>query len=126
MSETEMRAIVEAAYGRWNAAFNRGDAAGIANLYAPHARFLPATHEVCVGPESIQRFFAGVLATGLTDHANEILAVGGEGRLIYAATRWTARGKGRDGAETRLGGLALHVLERQDDGSARILAHSFN
>lgn len=126
MSETEMRAVVEAAYARWNAAFNRGDAAGIAALYAPHARFLPATHEICVGPAEIQRFFAGVLAAGLSGHANEILAVGGDGRLIHSAARWTARGKGADGAATQLAGSALHVLERQDDGSARIVAHSFN
>jgi ketosteroid isomerase-like protein len=126
MSEIELRAVVEACYGHWNTAFNRGDAAGIAALYAPHAHFLPATHEVCVGPAEIQRFFAGVLASGLTGHANEILAVGGDGRLIHAATRWTARGKGGDGAETQHTGLALHVLERLDDGSLRIVAHSFN
>ena len=89
MNETEMRAVVEAAYARWNSAFNRGDAAGIAALYAPHACFLPATHEVHIGPDEIRRFFAGVLASGLTGHANEILAVGGDGRLIHSATRWT-------------------------------------
>lgn len=126
MNESEMRDIVEAAYGRWNSAFNRGDAAGIAALYAPHACFLPATHEVCVGPEQIRRFFAGVLAGGLTGHANEILEVGGDGGLIHSATRWTARGRGDDGREAVFSGLALHVLERLEDGTVRIVAHSFN
>lgn len=126
MDENEMRAVVEAAYARWNSAFNRGDAAGIAALYAPHACFLPATHAVHVGPDEIRRFFAGVLADGLTGHANEILAVGGDGRLVHAATRWTVRTGAEAGGEGVASGCALHVLERLDDGSVRIVAHSFN
>lgn len=126
MTETEMRAVVEAAYARWNSAFNRGDAAGIAALYAPHACFLSATHEVCIGPDEVRRFFAGELADGLTGHANEILAVGGDGRLIHSATRWTVRGRAEGGGETVFSGSALHVLERLDDGTVRIVAHSFN
>ena len=126
MTETEMRAVVEAAYARWNSAFNRGDAAGIAALYAPQACFLPATHNVHVGPDAIRQFFAGVLAGGLTGHANEILAVGGDGRLIHSATRWSVRGRAEGGGETVSSGCALHVLERLDDGSVRIVAHSFN
>lgn len=126
MTETEMRAIVEGAYARWNSAFNRGDAGGIAALYAPHACFLPATHEVCVGPDAIRQFFAGVLAGGVTSHANEILAVGGDGRLIHSAARWTVHAKAEGGGEPVSSGCALHVLERLDDGSVRIVAHSFN
>ena len=48
------------------------------------------------------------------------------GIVHHAATRWTARAKAEGGGETVSSGCALHVLERLDDGSVRIVAHSFN
>ena len=48
---------VIAAYAAWNEAFNRGDVAAVARLYLDDAHFLPATHQVIVGPGGIAGFF---------------------------------------------------------------------
>jgi ketosteroid isomerase-like protein len=123
---TTVEQEVAAAYAAWNEAFDRGDAAAIGRLYAADARFLPATHAVIVGPAEIQAFFAPMLAAGTTGHTNELLACGGEGRLVYAASRWTVRGRGEDGSQQTFTGTASHVFERQADGSLRIRLHTFN
>ncbi len=50
----------------WNEAFNSGDAAAVARLYVEDARFLPATHQVIVGPAAVEAFFRPMLAAGVT------------------------------------------------------------
>ena len=115
-----------AAYAAWNEAFNRGDVAAVALLYVDDAHFLPATHQVIVGPDDIAAFFTPLLAAGMTGHTNELIAAGTDGRLVYGASRWTVRSRAPDGAEQTTSGFATHVFERQPDGSVRIKLHTFN
>ena len=114
------------ALAMWNEAFNRGDAGAVAALYAPDARFLPATHEVVVGPAAVERFFRPMLAQGVTGHTNELIVCGGDGALVYVASRWTVRSPAVDGRMETSSGFATHVLERQPDGALKILLHTFN
>lgn len=120
--EEEARAALAA----WNEAFNRADADAVAALYVAEARFLPATHEVVIGPAAIAAFFRPMLARGVTDHANELILCGGEGRLVYVASRWTVRSPTPDGGSEKSSGFATHVLERQATGGLRIRLHTFN
>ena len=120
--EDEARRALEA----WNEAFNRGDAAGVAALYLADARFLPATHEVVVGPAAIEAFFRPMLAQGVTGHANELIVCGGQGALVYVASRWTVRSPSADGGSETSSGFAAHVLERQPGGGLKIHLHTFN
>lgn len=120
--EDEARGALEA----WNQAFNRGDAAGVAALYLADAQFLPASHEVVVGPAAIEAFFRPMLAQGVTDHANAVIICGGEGALVYVASRWTVRSPRADGGSETSSGFATHLLERQPDGNLKIRLHTFN
>src|SRR4051812_31535604 len=106
---------VEAAYAAWNDVFNRGDAAAVGRLYLDEARFLPATHQVIVGGTAVAGFFTPLLAAGMTGHANELITAGAEGRLLFGASRWTVRTRGKDGNDQTSSGFAVHVFERQQD-----------
>lgn len=114
-----------AALAAWNGAFNRGDAAAVATLYVPEARFLPATHQVVIGPDAIEEFFRPMLAAGVTNHTNELIICGGDGSLVYVASRWTVDSPGKDSRMETSSGIATHVLERRG-GSLKIRLHTFN
>lgn len=113
---------VSAAYEAWNAAFNSGDSGEVGATYADDAVVLPPTHNVVEGPEEIKEFFAGLFEAGVTDHNLEVIRVMDSGDQIIAAARWSA--KGGDGAD--IGGIATHVFQKQDDGSLKLMLHTFN
>jgi uncharacterized protein (TIGR02246 family) len=124
----DLKSDVEAAYEAWNAAFNKGDAAAVAAFYTEDAKLLPPTHEVLTGPAGAEQFFAGLFEAGVTNHALEIIEVYGDpdAGSAYSAANWTATGKGQDGSEQQVGGIAVHGFERQSDGSLKLNLHTFN
>jgi uncharacterized protein (TIGR02246 family) len=124
--EQTLRNQVEAAYRAWNDAFNAGDAKLLAACYAGDATFLPATHDVIEGQAGVERFFAGLLANGVTGHKLELLTAHGDASIVVGAARWSAQGKDANGTDTTFGGVATHVFERQDDGSLKLRLHTFN
>ena len=78
---------VTAAYAAWDAAFNKGDAKAVAASYLPNAKLLPPTHEVASGPAGVEKFIAGLQASGVTDHKLEVIDVGGDVTPVIAAFR---------------------------------------
>jgi uncharacterized protein (TIGR02246 family) len=124
----DLKTDIEAAYGAWNEAFNKGDAAGLASFYTDDATFLPPTHEVITGPAGIEQFFAGLFDAGVSNHGLEVITVKGDADadLVYSAANWTATGKAEDGSEQSVGGIAVHGFERQPDGSLKLNLHTFN
>jgi ketosteroid isomerase-like protein len=124
----DLKSDVEAAYEAWNAAFNEGDAAALGAFYTEDAKLLPPTHEVMTGPAGAEQFFTGLFEAGVTNDALEIIEVYGDADadVAYSAANWTATGKGQDGSEQQLGGIAVHGFERQSDGSLKLNLHTFN
>ena len=117
---------VKAAYAAWDEAFNAGDAEAVASAYADDALFLPATHDVITGPEGVAGFFAPLFEQGVTGHKLELIEAREEGDAIVAAAKWSAAGKDAAGADQPWAGVATHVFERQDDGSLKLVLHTFN
>ena len=122
----DAKSDVAAAYAAWDAAFNKGDAKAVASAYTSNARVLPPTHVVATGPAEIEKFFAGLFASGVTGHKLVIIDAGGDDKIVYATANWSAQGKGKDGSPQPLGGIATHVFERQTDGSLKLRLHTFN
>jgi uncharacterized protein (TIGR02246 family) len=124
----DLKSDVQAAYEAFNEAFNKGDAAGVAAFYTEDAKLLPPTHDVLTGPAGAEQFFTALLEEGVTNHALEIIEVHGDddGDLAYSAANWSATGKGQDGSQQQIGGLAVHGFERQSDGSLKLNLHTFN
>ena len=107
-------------------AFNKGDAKAVAAFYAGDASFLPPTHDVILGRDGIETFFAGLFASGVTGHALELIDTSGDNAIVIAAARWSAIGRDASGKEARFSGIATHIFERQPDGSLKLKLHTFN
>jgi len=121
----EPQGDVKAAYAAWDTAFNQRDAKTLASAYVANARVLPPTHEAATGPAEIEKFFAGVIGSGVSNHRLELLDSGGSGQMVWAAARWSAEAKGSDGAVKKVGGFATHVFERSGN-RLRLRLHTFN
>jgi ketosteroid isomerase-like protein len=58
------RRDIEAGERAWLAAFNGGDASGVAALYAQNARLMPPNAEILDGRGAIEPFIKGFVQTG--------------------------------------------------------------
>ena len=73
-----VRQEIEARNREFMAAFNRGDAAGVAAAYTEDARVLPPGSEPLSGRQAIQQFWQGVMGMGVrgvelrTEHAESV------------------------------------------------------
>ena len=63
---------------------------------------------------------------GVTGHELELIEAHDEGKTVYGAAKWSAKGKDFSGKDQPWGGLATYVFQRQDDGSLKIKLHTFN
>ena len=126
MPAADPKTDVERAFAAWDAAFNEGDLKGIVAAYLPNAKLLPPSHEIALGQEVIEKFYAGALANGITDHKLEVIDAGGNDKILYSTARWSAKGKDKDGQVTTFSGFATHVFERQSDNSLKLLLQTWN
>jgi len=122
----EVEDQVKNAYSAWDAAFNKKDAKAIAAFYTDDAYFLPPTHKVIEGPKGVAEFFSGLFKGGVTNHKLEMIEASGNGNIVVAAAKWSAKGKDDKGKPKQLGGLATHVFEKQPDGSLKLKLQTFN
>ena len=126
MFAADPKTDVERAYATWDAAFNKGDVKSIAAAYLPNAKLLPPADEIASGQAAIEKFYAGALANGITDHKLEVIDAGGDDKIVYGTARWSAKGKDKDGKPTTFSGLAAYVFERQADNSLKFLLQTWN
>ena len=108
MFSADPKTDVQGAFAAWDAAFNKGDLKGIAAAYLPNAKLLPPNHEIALGREAIERFYAGVLANSITAHQLELIDAAGNEKIVYSSARWNAKGKDKDGQVTTFSGFATH------------------
>nr|WP_247990817.1 nuclear transport factor 2 family protein [Bradyrhizobium sp. 186] len=117
---------VEKAYAACDAAFNKQDAKALAADYVSTAKLLPPTYEVSSGPAEIEKFWSGLFAAGVTGHKLEVIDAGGDDKIIFASAKWSATDKDKEGKPAPLSGIAVHVFERQGDGSLKLRLQTFN
>lgn len=123
----DFASAIKTGNAEWDAAFNRGDAAAVAQFYAQDAQVLPPNKTPVQGTAAIQEFFAGLIKGGYTDHEIETLEVREAGDLGYQTGRWRARGPATDGGEQpAVDGLIVTIHEKQQDGTWKIRVHTFN
>ena len=117
---------VKAAYAEWEAAFNKADAKSVAGFYTQDALLLPPTHEVVEGGAGREKFFSGLFSGGVSNHKLELIRASGDDKVIVAAAKWSAQGKDASGKPATFSGIAMHVFEKQADGSWKLKMHTFN
>jgi uncharacterized protein (TIGR02246 family) len=117
---------VTSSFNAFNSAFNKGDAKAVAAMYAPDAVVLPASHDIISSPADIEKFFAGMFSSHVTNHALQPFKVIEVGDTMIVASKWSANGQDDKGNKTTFGGLATHVFQKQPDNSYKLKLHTFN
>jgi uncharacterized protein (TIGR02246 family) len=71
----DIKADIDAANAKFVAAFNKGDAAGVAQLYTEQATALPPGAQMAKGRAAIQAFWQGAIQSGIKNVSLKALQV---------------------------------------------------
>ena len=91
---TDVREAIVAADETFISTFNRGDAAGIADLYTKNGQFLPPNSDFVTGKQAIQATFQAFMDMGVKAVKLEAIEVEGYGDTASEVGRYTLEGKG--------------------------------
>ena len=91
---TAVRKAIAAANETFVAAFNSGDAAGVAALYTEDGQLLPPNADVMAGKEAIQAFWQGAMDAGIASAQLKIVEVEGHGDTAIEVSQYTLGGAG--------------------------------
>ena len=90
----EPRASIEAGNRQWEAAVAKGDGAAVAALYTANGQLLPAGSEVVTGTAAIQKFWQGVMDSGIRGAKLTTLEVEGHGDSAHEVGQYELRDQG--------------------------------
>ena len=79
----DVRTQIEAANKNFEAAAAKGDGAALAALYTSDARLLPANSDFVIGTAAIQKFWQGVLDSGIRGATLKTLEAEGHGTVAH-------------------------------------------
>ncbi len=96
MAGTSIDAAIGEINRRWDEAYNAGDAAGVAALYAEDARLLTPIRTIATGRQEIQAFWQQMIDHGWAGHAWEPVEFSGEGHTLWQVGRWRATKEGTE------------------------------
>ena len=89
-AQQSARTAIEANTKQFIEAFNKGDAAAVANMYTADARLLPPNGEMVEGRENIQKFWQGAISAGLKMVTLETVHVESQGNIAVEVGRYTS------------------------------------
>lgn len=112
-AQQSARAAIEANTKLFIEAFNKGDAAAVANLYTIDARVLPPNSEIIEGQANIQNFWQGAISAGMKMVSLEAVHVETQGNIAVEVGRYTTTVPGAGGATTTDKGKYVVVWKRQ-------------
>ena len=122
MSDNDIREAIEAADREFMAAFNSGDAAGIAALYTENGQILPPNSDPISGKEGITGFWQGAMDMGLKTANLETVEVEGYGDRAMEIGNYKLF---VDGGQMVDHGNYL-VIWKQEDGQWRLYRDIWN
>ena len=94
-----IREAVEEGNKQWSAALSRGDSAGMAALYTSNAQLFPTHSDIVSGTEAIQKFWQGVITSGVKGATLTTLDVDGQGDIAYEVGKYALTGEGGKGLD---------------------------
>jgi uncharacterized protein (TIGR02246 family) len=116
---------VDQANTAWNAAFNKGDARGLAAMYDTTAVVSPGNGTTVQGRADIEKLFKSYFDAGVHDHTIEVVQAHRVGNVMYETANWTAVAE-KDGKKTPYKGVLVKVMTKGADGQWRTTAHTWN
>jgi uncharacterized protein (TIGR02246 family) len=110
----------------WTNAFNSGDAAALAALYAENATYMPPYREAVNGRAAIQQVMTDFMSTR-TDRAIVIEPgdMGASGDLVYVTGTYSVDYM-EDGTPQHDEGKYVTISKATGDGSYEVVAHIWN
>ena len=111
---------------RFEAAFNRGDAAAIGADYAEDALLLPPESPAERGRQAVESGYRELFEAGWKNITIGSIEIGSDGDLAYHIGTYAADVPTTEGTTTRDKGKYLDVYKRQGDGSWKLQATMFN
>lgn len=124
-AQQSARTAIEANTKQFTEAFNKGDAAAVANLYTTDARMLPPNSEMVEGRANIQKFWQGAITAGMKLESLETLHVETQGNIAVEIGRYTTTLSVAGGTPTTDKGKYVVVWKREG-GSWKLAVDIFN
>ena len=112
-AQQPVRTIIEANTKQFVEAFNKGDAAAVANMYTVDARLLPPNAQMVSSRANIQTFWQGAISAGLKMVSLETEHVETQGNLAVEVGRYTSTIPGAGGVTTTDKGKYVVVWKRE-------------
>ena len=124
-AQQSVRTAIEANSKQFIEAFNKGDAAAVANMYTMDARVLPPNGDMVEGRANIQKFWQGAMSAGLKLVSLETVHVETQGNIAVEVGRYTSTVPGAGGTTTTDKGKYVVVWKRQGR-SWKLAVDTFN
>jgi uncharacterized protein (TIGR02246 family) len=115
-------AAVQLLNAKWDKAFNSGDAAAVAALYAEDGRVVTGDGTIKNGRAEIQALFQSFMDSGFGDHKIEMIDVKTNGDTAYETGKWSGVG----GDKKAYGGHLVNIYQRQSGGDWQAVLHIWN
>ena len=122
MKSKEIHEAILATEKRFVAAYNRGDAPGLAALYTHDGQIMPPNAELVAGPLALEDLFRSFWHEGDTVIKLETVEAEGSGDIAYEVGRYTLSGK--TGRVTDQGKYI--VVWKKVDGEWKLYRDIFN
>ena len=117
-----VQSAIEAANAQFSAAAAKGDGAGLAALYSPDGRVMPAGRDPIRGTEAIQKFWQGALDSGIASVGLKTAEVYGHGATATEVGEYELRDK----AGKVLDHGKYIVIWQHSDGKWKLLRDMFS
>lgn len=124
-AQQSVRRAIETNTKQFVEAFNKGDAAAVANMYTIDARLLPPNSAMVEGRANIQKFWQGAITAGLKMVSLDPMTVETQGNIAVEVGRYTATAPGAGGATSTDKGKYVVVWKRQG-GNWKLSVDIFN
>jgi uncharacterized protein (TIGR02246 family) len=124
-AQQSARTAIEANTKQFVEAFNKGDAAAVANMYTMDARVLPPNAEMVEGRGNIQKFWQGAMTAGVKMVSLETVHVETQGNVAVEVGRYTTTNPGAGGTTTTDKGKYV-VIWKREGGSWKLAVDIFN
>ncbi len=123
-AETEkLKDTVSSINEAWNDAFNRGDEAELAQLYAEDAILSPGNGAVITGRKEIEALFKSFIDNGMHDHRIKTISYHRNGNNLYQVAEWQVSSKDE---QTQFRGILTSVYKIDQQGNWITHSHVWN
>lgn len=120
------REDIEAALKTFAAAYNAGDGATVAQLYAEDAALLPPGEARVDGRAAIQAYWQGAIDGGISDLTLEAVEVEESGDLAMEVGAFSLAVPGENDAKVTVAGKYIVVWKKGADGAWRLYRDIWN